>query len=222
MNVFSLKKLSFFLFILFTICLLSACQKEVRYDDYVSELRSNVFLAEKEDFSLRIYALEKENPYEADGIKKQTSLLTEVYFSAPEGDKDCQLTFTIQNRQFGGDMSYDNVKAEYYYSCTLDTSTATEIPCEIIYGNKTLSFTAKSVLNESDLSAKKILNLLVESEKELFSSMTDKYVFQGEIYIRLIYEDAPYYYIGVIDRNEKVFAFLLNAKTGKILAKRQS
>ena len=207
---------------LFTICLLSACQKEVRYDDYVSELRSNVFLAEKEEFSLRIYALEKENPYEADGIKKQTSLLTEVYFSAPEGDKDCQLTFTIQNRQFGGDMSYDNVKAEYYYSCTLDISSAKEIPCEIIYGNKTLSFTAKSVLNESDLSAKEILNLLVASEKELFSSMTDKYGFQGEIYIRLIYEDAPYYYIGVIDRNEKVFAFLLNAKTGKILAKRQS
>ena len=53
-------------------------------------------------------------------------------------------------------------------------------------------------------------------------SMTDKYGFTGEIYIRLIYEDAPYYYVGIIDRNGTINAFLLNATSGKILAKRQT
>ena len=51
--------------------------------------------------------------------------------------------------------------------------------------------------------------------------MTDKYGFSGEIYLRLIYEDSPYYYVGVINRNSEVNAFLLNAETGKILAKRK-
>ena len=52
--------------------------------------------------------------------------------------------------------------------------------------------------------------------------MTDKYGFTGEIYLRLIYEETAYYYVGIIDRNGNIYAFLVNAQTGKILAKRQS
>ena len=75
---------------------------------------------------------------------------------------------------------------------------------------------------EQTLSPKGCLQKLQESEGELFSSLTDKYGFTGEIYLRLLYEDAPYYYVGVIERTGKIHAFLLNAKTGKILAKRES
>ena len=69
--------------------------------------------------------------------------------------------------------------------------------------------------------SKQILQNLQKTESELFSSLTDEYGFAGEIYIRLIFEERPYYYLGVIDRNGKITAFLLSAETGKILAKRQ-
>jgi hypothetical protein len=51
--------------------------------------------------------------------------------------------------------------------------------------------------------------------------MTDKYGFTGEIYLRLLYEDAPYYYVGVINRKGEITAFLVNATTGKVLAQRK-
>lgn len=51
--------------------------------------------------------------------------------------------------------------------------------------------------------------------------MTDEYGFAGEIYLRLLYEDAPYYYVGVVSKGGKTTAFLLNGKTGKLLAKRE-
>jgi uncharacterized membrane protein YkoI len=57
-----------------------------------------------------------------------------------------------------------------------------------------------------------------EAELEIFLR---KYGFTGEICIRLLYEDAPYYYVGVIGQNGKTTAFLLNGKTGKLLAKRE-
>ena len=47
---------------LFLVCLLplfASCKKEIDYFDYVSELRSNIFLAETDGFSLRVYAVEK-------------------------------------------------------------------------------------------------------------------------------------------------------------------
>lgn len=210
---------------LFLVCLLplfASCKKEIDYFDYVSELRSNIFLAETDDFSLRVYAVEKETPYVSDGVPMETSKRIEVYLVAPSGDKTCNLSFTVFDKAYGGEMSFDNVKAEYYFSCTLDVSELTELTCHIEYGEEEMELCALSIKTETTRSPKQILEDLKNGESELFSSMTDKYGFTGEIYIRILYEDFPYYYVGVIDRNGKTNAFLLNGETGKILAKRES
>jgi uncharacterized membrane protein YkoI len=201
---------------------LSSCKKQVDYFEYVSEFRNNIFLAQTGEISLRIYSVKKENPYVADGIPKEISTRTEVYLTTHSGDKNCVLSFQVNGKDYGGEMSYDNVKAEYYFSCTLDTSALQEIHCHIEYGETTTDIQATSVLKSDTLTPKNILQNVQNEEQELFRSMTDKYGFAGEIYLRLIYEDSPYYYVGVIDRNGNTYAFLVNAQTGKILARRQS
>lgn len=201
---------------------LSACSKKVDYFAYVSELRDNIFLAEADGFSLRIFSLTKETPYATDGVPHETTTRTEVYLVAPEGSERCELTFTVGGKQYGGEMSFDNVKAEYYFSCTLNVSAESEITCIIKHGERELTFQARSVRSAQTLSPREILKALESKEQEIFKAMTDKYGFAGEIYLRLIYEDAPYYYVGIIDRDGNVTAFLINAETGKILAKRQS
>jgi len=211
-----------YLLILLFLCIFCSCKTQTNYFDYVSELRSNIFIANTEELSLRIYAVEKENPYLADGIKQETATRAEVYLTAPEGNKEYNLSFTIGENTYGGDMSFDNVKTEYYYACTLDISNEKSIPCKIQCGDTVMEMNATSVRTETTLSAKYVLENLATEEAELFTAMTDKYGFTGEIYLRLIYEDAPYYYVGVIDRNGGINAFLINAQTGKILAKRKS
>ena len=208
------------MFSLLACCLLAGCKSEVDYTPYISELRSNIFIAEAEGLSLRIYAVEKEIPYQADGIPRETTARLEAYLHAPEGNKTCRIAFTFQEETFQGEMSFDNVKAEYFYSCTLDVSNATELPCRIEYGELSIETTARSIRNTNTLNAKEILSILKTEDGELFTAMTDKYGFSGEIYVRLIYEDSPYYYVGIIERNGAVHAFLINAQTGKILAKR--
>lgn len=205
-----------------SVCLFCSCEKPVNYFDYVSELRNNIFLAETEDFSLRIYSVTKETPYATDGVPQETSARTEIYLVAPDGSEDCRISFTVDGKEYGGDMSFDNVKTEYSFSCTLDISEQTEIPCAITYGETALELAARSVINETTLTPQTVLDGLRETESELFASMTDKYGFSGEIYIRLIFEDSPYYYVGVIDREGAIHAFLINAQTGKILARRET
>ncbi|MBQ8309340.1 MAG: hypothetical protein IJX96_05850 [Clostridia bacterium] len=234
MNVSSTAKLSFLhpkkilKIVLLTIvcfCFLPffvSCNKEVRYFDYVSELRNNIFLAETDGFSLRVYSVTKESPYSADGVPRETNVRTEIWLVAPSGDKECNVSFSVDAQSYGGEMSFDNVKTEYYYACPLDISALKELVCHIEYGETTLDLTASSVVDESTLSPETVLQNLVTVETELFQGLTDKYGFAGEIYVRLIYEDSPYYYVGVIDRNGQTNAFLINAKSGKILAKRQS
>ena len=211
-----------FLLFFVSIFTFSACEKKVNYMDYVSELRSNIFLAKTENFSLRIYAVSKEYPYLSDGIVQERSTRLEAYLVAPEGDEACEITITVDGKGYGGEMSFDNVKTEYYYSCALDVSAKTELPCEIVYGEERYQLNAQSVKTNEVLAPDSILHKLQNAEQELFSSLTDKYGFAGEIYLRLLYEGAPYYYVGIIDRNNGINAFLLDAKTGKILAKRRN
>ncbi len=216
------KLLSFLLLLAFAaICaLLAGCKKQVDRFDSVSEIRNNILLASSDEFSLRIYIGEREVPYSADGVARETSPRFDAYMVAPNGTKTYNFHFKIGNETYGGEMSYDNVKGEYYYFCTLDVGKIDAISCEIAYDETSLVLEAKSVLTEQTLSPKQILRKLEETETEFFSSLTDRYGFAGEIYVRLIFEDKPYYYVGVIDRKGNASAFLLNAETGKLLAKR--
>ncbi len=201
-------------------CFLVGCKAEIDYLPYVSELRSNILLAETEEFSLRIFAVDKEIPYEADGVPREKTSRLEAYLHAPDGSKSCNLSFAFGERNFQGDMSFDNVKGEYFFSCTLDVGQANELPCTLVYGDQTVNLTARSICTENTLDVNAVLEILKTEEGELFASMTDKYGFSGEIHVRLIYENSPYYYVGIIQRDGVVHAFLINAQTGKILAKR--
>ena len=81
--------------------------------------------------------------------------------------------------------------------------------------------TATTVRTDNMLSPKEVVEKIQTAESEKFKSMTDSKGFAGEIYLRLIYEDAPYYYIGIIDREGTIFALLVDSESGKILAKRE-
>ena len=222
-----LRQRSFIRFIvsLLFFCSLSflfSCKGTINYFNYVSELRSNVLLAKSEQFALRIYAVTKESPYSADGVPRETFSRMEAHLIAPEGNKTTQLTFQVDEHSYTGEMSYDMVKGEYYYSCPVDVSSLNSLLCLIKYGDEEKEFTATSVLTENTLTPQSALTKVQNENQELFLSLTDKYGFAGEICLRLIYEGSPYYYVGITDRNGNCTAFLMNAETGKILAKRQS
>ena len=213
-------KLCSILVILLLLTTTFACKKNVDYFAYVSELRNNIFLAEKDGFALRIYSVIKESPYAADGIVRETSARTEIYLIAPDCTQNYDVRLHIDDKEYGGELSYDNVKSEYYLFFTLDIASQTEISCTLTYPNTRVEFTAKSVLNTNMVAPNDILKSVIAYDNELFESMTDKYGFKGEIYLRLLYEEAPYYYVGIINRNGDIYAFLINATTGKVLAKR--
>ena len=200
----------------------TACSKEINYFDYVSELRSNIFVTKSDSFSLRIYAVCKESPYSTDGIPRETFTRLEAYLITPEGNKQTHIRLQIEDNYYEGEMSYDIVKGEYYASFPIDASTLQEIPCFVQYGDEEKELTATSILTPNTISPQEALKKVQTEKAELFLSLTDKYGFSGEIYLRLLFEDSPYYYVGIIDRQGNCTAFLMNAETGKILAKRQT
>ena len=195
--------------------------KALDYFDYVSELRSNILIAKSTDYQLKAYAVEKEYPYSPDGIPRDVSKRAEIYFTAPSGNKSCHLSFKINGTSYNGEASYDNVKSEYFFSVSADISAVQSLDFEITYGEESLRLTANTVKKEKTLSPREILSKLRENEPSVFTELTTADGFAGEIYIRLISENEPYYYVGLIQKNGDIQAYLLNSENGKILAKRK-
>ena len=208
--------------LLFSSFSLVACKKEIDYFQYVSDLRSNIYLAKTEEFSLKIYCSVKESPYTPDGIPRETFSRIEAYMVAPDSSKTVHIRIQNESSEFGGEMSHDSVRGEYYYFTSHTISNPSALTCHIQYGETEFSLTASSVLTENTLSPKQALQSLRQQHADVFSSLTDKYGFSGEIHLRLLYEGAPYYYFGIIDREGNCNAFLMNAQTGKVLAKREN
>ena len=196
--------------------------KALDYFDYVSELRSNILIAETENYTLKAYAVEKEYPYTPDGIRRDVTKRAEIYFVAPSGEKNCSVSFCVDGNTYGGEAAYDNVKAEYFFSVSADLSNLQSLEFKVEYGEEKLSLTASTVKRESTLTPRQVLEKLRENEPNVFTELTTSDGFVGEIYIRLISENEPYYYIGLIEKSGKIQAYLLNSDTGKILAKRES
>lgn len=151
-----------------------------------------MLVASKNNLSLAVYATEKETPYAADGIKRETTPRAEIYLTAPTGVESYDISFTYEGKEYGGDMSFDNVKLEYFYSCSLDLSAAAEIVFTVAFDETT----ARADRSLRPHGRNPFPRGYPEQSKrqrksETFNSMTDRNGFAGEIYMRLIYEDAP-------------------------------
>ena len=212
------------LFALFLTCLTAlgfcGCKKSPTLTDYVSEYRNNLFLYECDTFLVKAQNVEKEHPYVADGYKGEMTHRAELFITPSTAVQSCQVFFIAGGIEHRGEASYDTVKKHFYYSCAADLSQAQSFPLRIQLDETEYEITLTSIKEEGMLDLNQLLTHLFGSETELASALINGKEFLGELYVRLLYENAPYFYVGVIDRSGNVSAFLMDGKTGKILAKR--
>ena len=208
------------LILLLSLGSLCSCNKTPDLTDYISEHRNNLFLYSGDGFFVKAQNTIKEHPYVADGYKGELTHRAELFITAPVDIKNCLVTFITDGIEHHGEASYDNVKRHFYYSCAADLSETESLPLRISFDGAEREITLASVKKETLLQPAELLNKLFSEEADLFKALRHGKEFLGELYIRLLYENAPYFYVGVVDRSGNITAFLMDGKTGKILAKR--
>jgi len=204
------------LFCLFVV----GCKRKLDLTEYVSEYRNNLFLYVGENFSVRAQNVQKEYPYVADGYKGEMTQRLELTVTAPQGTERCVVRFTAEGQRHEGEASYDNVKRHFYYSCTANVESVYSLPLELTFDGESQEITLTSVKSDELLSLQEVLTHAFEGEQELLKKLTPNQEFEGELYVRLLYEDAPFFYVGIVERQGKITSLLLDGATGKTLAKR--
>ena len=62
--------------------------------------------------------------------------------------------------------------------------------------------------------------LVTEYDGGRFESLTEGSRFAGEIYVRLLYDEGCFYYVGICDREGNTHAYLLDGTNGRVLAEK--
>ncbi len=198
----------------------AGCGRKYDYKKHISEVKSDIFVAETEEFSLTLSLSEREYPYADDGVACPSSKLAEISF-VTERSADYSV-FVTGETTWGGEASYRNVRGDYYYSQGLDTFPRGSVSISIKWGDETREIVATSVKTEKTISPEQALNFAIEHEKETVARMTRDGVFYGEFRVRLLKRDAVYYYVGIVDKDGQTVSLLLGGETGEVLARRMS
>lgn len=195
----------------------TGCSKQVNYLDYVSERRSEIYVYADDDTSVKIYCSEKEQPYKADGIKGDVCPVTEVFVTLPKNPQELDISLEGQ----GGEMNYRAVENCFYLSFTAEAFNKKSVDVTLTLDGESKTYTALSVKYDGVMSCDEAVLCVAENKRELFESMTSNGLFDGEIYVRLLYDEGCYYYVGIINKAEHISAFLIDGEHGKIVVSKE-
>lgn len=199
------------------LCAFTGCFKSVNYLDYVSEKRSEIYLYQDDDTSIKIFCSQKEQPYRADGIKGEMCDIVEFFVFLPKTYDEVW----VKAESFEGEMNYRSVERGYYLSFTAKAFEKDAVDVTLRYGEETKTYSALSVKTAGIMSCENAVKCVIEHDKALFDSLTQNRIFNAEIYVRLLHDDGCFYYVGICDRNKKITAFLIDGEKGKIIATKE-
>lgn len=205
------------LFIFCSIILLGGCKTGVNYNDYITERRYDFYHYQDDSTEIKIYRGERETPYGTDGYLGEVSALTEIFVTLPENPDEVEISVC----GIEGEMNYRAAEKSFYLSSSEWTNEGDKAEITLTYGGKTQTYVAQSVLYNGVMSCEDALGCVIEHDKTLFDNLTENGAFKGEIFIRLLYDEGCYYYVGVCDRERQINAYLVDGVKGKIIATKQ-
>lgn len=199
------------------ICFFCGCKVKVNYLSYVSEKRSDIYLYSDDEVEIKIHIAERESPYSTDGIKGEMSSFCEVFVSLPKNYDEVDISVG----DITGQMNYRAVENCYYLSQSVGNISGERVQVTLTFGENSREYSVSSVLYSGVISCEDAVKCAIDYDKNLFKSLTQKDVFLGEIFVRLLYDDGCYYYVGVCDRNKKITAYLIDGERGNVIATKE-
>lgn len=191
------------------------------YSDRLSEVRSDIFVAQTDAFSLTLACVEREYPYADDGIPCPMTKSVQITLSpVGEGGGETEIFVGEGDARWGGEASYRTAYGDYVLSQGVEDFPSESVAVSVTYGGTTHELVATSVKNADTLSPAQALAAGVDAERDTLERMHRNGAFCGELCVRLLRRDKNYYYFAVTDGQQRV-SLLLDSETGEVLARRE-
>lgn len=203
---------------------LLACNSKTDYFSFVSELRKDLFIAENSTVSVLLYSGAKESPAIFDGVKNDTGLLVgiKVIFNE-EVSSPVTATVCYDQKNYEIPLEFHPVKRALAGKTNVSALPEKSVDITLRYGENEVTLTAESQLKQDTITYTKALEVATNDAKDFLKENTKGGVLQAEIVVRLLCEnDKNYYYVGFITCEGLKLAYLIDGKTGEIIASKQN
>lgn len=199
------------------LCAFSACATNTDYTSYISEKRSEIYLYSDDETQIKIYCVTREQPYCADGVCGEMCALTEIFVNFASTPEKVEISIG----GFNGEMNYEAVEKQFSLTYSAAAFSSDSVELTLNCDGKEKTYRALNVCDSGIINCEQAVLCAVEYDRELFESLKIKKDFNGEIYVRLLYDEGCYYYVGVCDRNKNITAYLLDGGTGKVITSKK-
>ncbi len=211
--------------VIFTLPFCISCKDAINLEMYLSEIRSAVYTHVGDNYTLTLYAEQKETPYISDGyVGEMKSIITvkiEKYKTALD---DARVTVSYGDEKVSGNFDYNALRGKFTAEMEVDRlPSENEIELTVSIGGSEESFTLEKFSKDGQIDYTTALNSVSYEKndciKELLSGNGDTI----EVRVRILTEgESVYYYVAIIGKDGKSFTYLVDGASGKILAERKT
>lgn len=223
-----MKKYCLIIFSLIISCfILSSCscnQDTNELENYVSELRYELYEGKSDSYSLKAGYGYKEQEYVNDGkVGKKIYALSFKLDGKHLSEQTYILNFTYADKSYQGEFKLNPTKHSLTCDIIIEDFSCQSFTVEIGTLDTKETVTLSSIIPQGTLDYKEALSALQKNQTELVESYYDSEGnFTAEIYQRILVKDGKaYWYIGFGTGNGKLKALLINGSSGEVLAIRE-
>ena len=219
-----MKKICFLiLFPLIFLFLFSGCKNTFSLTPYVSELKSQSYIASAEGFKLKAYYGFKEEPYVNDGKVGQTvSRLTVKLIEFTGDNVTYSLELFANGKDYKQDFKYNPVLDVLYLSFEIENFLEKSFTAVLSFADVKINLSFESELPENTKTYEEVTKILLKEQPTLINSLISDGIFNAELHLRIIVKNShPYWYVGIASESDRLKAFLVDGISGEILAIRE-
>lgn len=216
-----MKKFLVFILSLFCVFCLSGCQKEPSLLDNLSELRSNVYFGDNENYSIKAVYGFKEKNKAYDGKIGEPIYKLSFKLNGYQDQVDYTLSFDFNGKTYEGKFNFDPIRNCLSLDIEIEDFNLNEFTVNLKKESTVNTITLKSIVPENTLDYKTALLKLIENQPDLINSYKSENGYNLEIQMRItVKKDKPYWFVGLTSTSGDHKVLLLDGYTGNALAVR--
>lgn len=203
---------------------LTACKNTVNLEMYLSEIRHSVYEYRSDDYTVTVYAEQKESPYLNDGfVGEMKTYLTVKIEDYKSSLSDASVCLSYDGETVLGKFEYSPLNGKFITEIEVDKLPSSSTISAVVKNNgEEKAFDIPKFTADGALSYSNALDKVAYAEQKVISNMLDGNGSSIEARVRILTEgESVFYYVSITDVTKKTIAFLVDGSSGEILARRE-
>ena len=200
------------LFVMLSLCLcfsVCACRGD-GYESRITDLRTDVYLAEGETFTLTAYTGRREIPFSADGAVGNVQNVILIKLQTSDNSAR-QVILDLDGKEYVADFTTHPTSHHLSAVISFPKTQAETLNAKVVFGENAVDVTLSKKTPKDAISYQKALSIAVKSFSDVES---------GEFHVRLLCENQNFYWFCAVAREGGSEAVLLSATDGTMIAKK--